>query len=240
MKQQFYIKGMHCDGCRNLLTRTLMDMPGVTSARINLDSGKTIIETSPAIAIDVLAEKIKKAGHYSLELKGPGAWSIAKKKLKTFRPLIIAFAIIITWTIIHQSMVGYEFHSAMLDFMGAFFLIFGGLKVINWKKFAESYRSYDPLAKVSKLYAYAYPAIEMYLGASYTFRLFSLTLANFLTVIILGIATVGIINVLDEDQPVKCACLGGFFNIPITLVTVAENLLMIIMAASMQFAIWRI
>lgn len=240
MTQQFYIKGMHCDGCQGKLTRALMSMPGVISARINLDSGKTVVETKQAIAINAFAEKVKQTGHYSLELAGPGMWSVTKKKLKTFQPLIIAFAVIIAWTIVHQSITGYEFHGAMLDFMGAFFLIFGGLKVINWKKFAESYRSYDPLAKVSKLYAYTYPAIEIYLGVSYAFRLFSLTVADFLTIIVLGIATVGIINVLDNEAPVQCACLGGFFNIPITLVTVLENMLMIAMAVSMQFAIWRI
>lgn len=240
MTQQFYIKGMHCDGCQGKLTRVLLAMPGVASARIDLDSGKTVVETNSNIAMDVFAEKVKATGHYSLELTSPGAWSIFKKKVKTFRPLIIVFAVIIAWTIIHQSIVGYEFHSAMLDFMGAFFLIFGGLKVVNWKNFVESYRTYDPLAKVNKLYAYAYPAIEIYLGISFTFRLFSLTVADFLTVIILGIATVGIINVLDKETPVKCACLGGFFNIPITLVTVLENMLMIVMAVSMQLAIWRI
>ena len=240
MIQQFYIRGMHCDGCQGKLTRALLAIPGVASAKIDLDSGKTVVEISGTIAMDAFADKVKQTGHYSLELTSPGAWSIFKKKVKTFRPLIIAFAIIIAWTIIHQSIVGYEFHSAMLDFMGAFFLIFGGLKVINWKKFAESYRSYDPLAKVSKLYAYAYPAIEVYLGISFTFRLFSLTVADFLTVIILGIATVGVINVLDNETPVQCACLGGFFSIPITWVTFLENILMIAMAVSMQFAIWRI
>jgi len=240
MTQQFYIRGMHCDGCCNLLTRMLKEMPGVISAHIDLTSGKTALETSQEISHEILAKKISQAGHYSFALTELSSWSILKKQLIAFAPLIIVFAIILVWTVIRQSIVGYEFHSAMLDFMGAFFLIFGGLKVINWKNFAESYRLYDPLAKINKLYAYAYPAIEIYLGISYTFRLFSLTIADFLTVIILGIATIGIINALDEETPVKCACLGGFFNIPISLITVFENMLMIVMAVSMQFAVWHI
>jgi len=250
MTQQFYIKGMHCDGCQRKLTRALSAIPGVAAVSINLDSGKTIAETNAEVNMETFAETIKQTGpRYSLELQGPSFWTIAKKKLTTFRPLIIAFVIITLWTVIQQSISGLDLHNAMHDIMGAFFLIFGGLKVANWKGFAESYRGYDALAKVSKLYAYAYPAIEVYLGISYEARFFSFpfktilfpeVIANIVTVIILGIATIGILKVLREKQQVQCACLGGFFSIPITWVTVAENVLMIAMAIFMQIVYGKI
>jgi len=240
---QFYIRGMHCDGCQRKLTRALSSLPGVASVSIDLDSGKTVAQTTAEIGMDVFAERVKQTGHYSLELQAPSFWTVAKRKLKTFRPLLIAFVIIGVWTVIHESIIGFTLHDTMHDIMAAFFLIFGGLKAANWKGFAESYRGYDPLAKKSRFYAYAYPAIELYLGVSYASRflaipfkevLFPEIIANIVTVVVLGIATIGILKVLREKQQVQCACLGGFFSIPITWVTVAENALMIAMAVFMQ------
>jgi hypothetical protein len=118
--------------------------------------------------------------------------------------------------------------------MGGFFLLLGTLKVISWKKFAESYQGYDPLAMRVPIYAYIYPAIEVLLGIMYQFRFDNELLWNILTVLILGIATIGIIKVLRKKEVVKCACIGGLFSIPITWFTVFENVLMIGMAIYMQ------
>jgi hypothetical protein len=153
---------------------------------------------------------------------------------KKYLPLIIAFSVIILWTIIHQYVSGWSLHYAMHDFMGGFFLLLGTLKVISWKKFAESYQGYDPLAMRVPIYAYIYPAIEVLLGIMYQFRFDNELLWNILTVLILGIATIGIIKVLRKKEVVKCACIGGLFSIPITWFTVFENVLMIGMAIYMQ------
>ena len=122
----------------------------------------------------------------------------------------------------------------MHDFMGSFFLIFGTLKVLNWKKFIESYQSYDPLAKWFPVYAYTYPALEVFLGIIYQFRLGLEIYWNIMTSVILGSATIGAISVLKSGKEVRCACLGGSFKIPITWFTVFENGLMIAMAVYMQ------
>ena len=61
-------------------------------------------------------------------------------KAKPYFPLIIAFGSVVCWTIFRRVTLGWDAHGAMCDFMGAFFLIFGGLKLITWPRFAESFR----------------------------------------------------------------------------------------------------
>jgi phage shock protein PspC (stress-responsive transcriptional regulator) len=46
----------------------------------------------------------------------------------------------------------------------------------------------------------------------------------------MGIGTVGVISALKSKRTIVCACLGGFFNLPMSYVTLFENLTMIAMA----------
>jgi len=164
----------------------------------------------------------------------PSLLSRITSTLQLYMPLIIVFVLITAWTGVHQSIIGFNLHFAMHDFMGGFFLIFGFLKIINWKKFALSFKVYDPFAARSTIYAYLYPLIEIVLGVAYQFRLQPEIIFNITTVVILTASSIGVVRSLREKNAVTCACLGGFFNIPISWVTVAENALMIFMAIFMQ------
>lgn len=149
---------------------------------------------------------------------------------KTYIPLIIVFSSVVVWTLARRLLLGWNMDDAMHDFMGAFFLIFGMLKVISWKMFAENFQGYDPLAAKSKTYAYIYPAIEVLLGIAYQFHLPGSTFYNLVTIAILSCTTIGVLRALSQKHKIACACLGGYFNIPITWFTVFENVLMIAMA----------
>jgi hypothetical protein len=55
-------------------------------------------------------------------------------------------------------------------------------------------------------------------------------LANVITIIVMGVGTVGVVSALRSKKTIVCACLGGFFNLPMSYVTLFENLTMIAMA----------
>jgi copper chaperone CopZ len=226
----------------DLLTRTIKKVPGVGGTSIDLASGKADLEMDSVVPHEELARVVRAAGpRYELVLNDPNTFfATLQKKLKTYLPLILIFAVIVAWTLLHESLSGFNLHNAMHDFMGGFFIIFGLIKVSNWRGFAESYVAYDPIAARVKIYAFAYPLIELFLGVGYQFRLVAELPLNIVTVIILGAATYGIIGKLKKKELVQCACLGGFFNIPISWVTVFENGLMIAMAIYMQIALGRI
>lgn len=152
--------------------------------------------------------------------------------LKNFMPLIIITSIIILLTILGQLYRGWNIHTAMLDFMAGFFIVFGAFKIINLAGFAMAYQEYDLIAKHSIIYAYVYPFIELALGLSYLFR-YQVMVANWITLFLMIIGSVSIALELSKGKQIVCACLGAVFKIPMTYVTLAEDLIMGLMALIM-------
>lgn len=152
--------------------------------------------------------------------------------LKNFLPLIIIFCLIIAFTLTLQLVYGFAPSEALYDFMGIFFIVFGGFKAINLTGFAHAYREYDILAKRSMLYAHLYPFIELTLGIMYITR-FQLVIANWITVILMVVSSIGVILALAQRKAITCACLGTVFKIPMTYVTLAEDIMMGLMAIYM-------
>jgi len=165
--------------------------------------------------------------HMEQHLKTP------KNTFKDYIPLIVIFAIIILFTVIMQLQFGEgSVMYAMRTFMGGFFIVFGGFKVINWKGFADAYQMYDIIAKRSRFYAYLYPLIELALGLAYLFA-FNLLLTSWVTLIIMLVSSIGVAKELLKKVQIPCACLGVVFKIPMTKVTLIEDLLMAAMALVM-------
>ena len=146
-------------------------------------------------------------------------------------PLIVIFCGI-TLAAIAAYIFSGETLFVMQVFMAGFFLVFGGLKVIKLKAFAEAYRIYDILAKRSIVYAYGYPFIEILLGLSYLF-FYDPVLTNVITIVVMSIGAIGVYIKLREKEEIPCACLGTVFSLPMTWVTLFEDVLMVVMAALM-------
>lgn len=157
--------------------------------------------------------------------------------IKNFLPLIIIFSTILVATITKQFFTDvWDIHTLMYDFMGLFFIVFGGFKIINLTMFAEAYASYDLIAAKSKLYAHAYPFIELTLGVLYLLHWYPM-FTNVTTIIIMLISAAGVAHALYKNEQITCACLGMVFKIPMTYVTLLEDLLMALMAGLMLFII---
>lgn len=152
--------------------------------------------------------------------------------LKNFLPLISIVSIILAFTAARQFYFGFNLTNAMLDFMAAFFIIFGTFKIINLAGFAMAYQEYDIIAKHSILYAYAYPFIELALGLCYLFR-FQVRIANWITLVLMIIGSAGVAIELAKGREIVCACLGAVFKIPMTYVTLGEDIIMGLMALYM-------
>ena len=126
----------------------------------------------------------------------------------------------------------------MLDFMGLFYIIFSFFKLLDLKGFPESFKMYDPLAKAIPGYGLVYPFIEVLLGLMFLMRI-QIPLALIVTLIILGITTIGVTKTLLDKKNIQCACLGTALKLPMTKATFIENSVMIIMAIIMLLNIYR-
>ena len=74
-----------------------------------------------------------------------------------------------------------------------------------------------------------YPFIEILLGLMFLIRI-EVNIALLITIIILGITSVGVTRTLLNKRKINCACLGTTLKLPMTEATFIENAIMIIMA----------
>jgi uncharacterized membrane protein YphA (DoxX/SURF4 family) len=152
---------------------------------------------------------------------------------KDFLPLISMIAIVVILTGVFSFIrTPATWMVLMRQFMAAFFLVFGGLKLLKLKDFAIAYKEYDLIAMRSNFYAHLYPFIEIGFGVLLLFN-FVPMLTNWATFIIMSISALGVYLKLGKGEEVPCACLGMVFKVPMTWVTLIEDLLMAAMALVM-------
>lgn len=158
-----------------------------------------------------------------------------KSWFSTYKPLLTVFGYItgISFLAAWQDGIlnGMQF---MQFFMAGFFLAFSFFKILDIAGFADSYSGYDLLAKRWKGYGYIYPFIELALGIAYLIG-FQPYATNIVTIFVMGFSTIGVMQSVFNKQKIRCACLGTGFNLPMTTVTIIEDLLMVAMAVAMLF-----
>tara|TARA_B000000460_G_C21396376_1_gene340417 strand:- start:431 stop:730 length:300 start_codon:yes stop_codon:yes gene_type:complete len=91
---------------------------------------------------------------------------------------------------------------------------------------------YDIVAAKWKTWGYIYPFVELALGLLYLTNIAPLV-TNLSTFLILGISSIGVIKSNLDKRKIKCACLGDVFNLPMSTVTIVEDLSMVGMSLIM-------
>jgi copper chaperone len=56
------IKGMSCRHCVNAVTKALSEIEGVSNVKVDLSAGEAAFEAAQPVSLELLAEKVKKAG----------------------------------------------------------------------------------------------------------------------------------------------------------------------------------
>jgi hypothetical protein len=146
--------------------------------------------------------------------------------IKAYQPLIAIAGIVLlaAWAL---TRTGLPF---MQGFMGLFFCQFALFKFFDLNGFADGFSTYDIVAKKSRAYAYAYPFMELALGLGYV-SLFTPWLVYLLTVVLMAVSAVGVFR--NMGKKISCACLGTVLKVPLSTVSLVENVGMGIMAAWM-------
>ena len=229
MKQlQYKISGMTCSSCVATVTKAIESIRNVKNVTVSLDPGLAVVESNEDVSIDVihsvLPDKFSvKPFKYYEDVNTDDKESFLAKLF----PLILILSYISLTSIIIN--FGRSLDDLMMDFMGIFFIVFSFFKFLDYKSFPNSFAMYDPLAKALPLYGWIYPFIETILGLMFLFR-FQLFTSIIITILLLSITTYGVVNVLKNKQTIQCACLGTAIKLPMTLATLIENGIMIIMA----------
>jgi copper chaperone CopZ len=238
MKSILQISGMTCEGCKSSVENKLSSLDGVENVQVDLARGQAVIYSKSPISFSLIKEtlppKYSLINEEGINLDTHGDVTIKESKIKQLKPLFIILGYIFIASIL-LNYKNWNSSNAMLDFMGLFYIIFSFFKILDIKGFSMSFRMYDPLAKQAQIYGYIYPFIEVILGMMFLIR-FGVNIALILTVIVLGITTIGVTQTLLNKRSIKCACLGTTLNLPMTEATFIENALMIVMAFSLIFS----
>lgn len=151
-------------------------------------------------------------------------------KLRSYGPLVIIVFVILVLSITKATYTSlWMYQSLMIDFMGFWLLVFGGFKLIKLSAFAEAYSLYDLVAKKIKAYGYVYPFMEIILGLMFIFRI-ELTIVTWITLILMLVNSGGAYEGIRDKKVLMCACLGTVFKLPMSYVSLGEDLLMAAMA----------
>jgi len=237
MKSILQISGMTCEGCKSSVEDKLSSLDGVDDVQVDLARGQAVIYSKSPVSFSLIKEtlppKYGLINEEGVKLDTHDEVTTKVSKIKQLKPLFIILGYILIASIL-LNYKNWNSSNAMLDFMGLFYIIFSFFKILDIKGFSMSFSMYDPLAKQAPIYGYIYPFIEVLLGMMFLIR-FEVNIALILTVIVLGITTIGVTQTLINKRSIKCACLGTTLNLPMTEATFIENALMIIMAFSLIF-----
>ena len=237
MKHTYQIEGMTCNNCKASVEKYLNDLPHISHVSIDLEKGKAEVTMDKHISSDELQNALPEKYTVSAPTSLTSSTIPSEKtKLQQLKPLLlILFYITSAGALLHYK--DWSWSEFMLDFMGLFYIVFGFFKMLDLKGFPESFKMYDPLAKRLPIYGWIYPFIETALGIMFLMR-YEVNIALIMTLVVLGITTIGVSKTLIDKKSIRCACLGTALKLPMTEATLIENTLMITMAALMLFEVF--
>lgn len=233
MIRTYTINGMTCEGCVAKVTYLLEQHSNISLAKIELKNNTATLTLEKEIAIDELRRLFEAHPKYTITFSNTNEDKQNKHVFTTYKPLLLIFLFIAATTAIVSVDNGkIDVMLWMQYFMAGFFIVFSFFKFLNLTGFAESYAMYDILAKRVKVYGLVYPFIELILGVAYLTG-FEPTITYIATICIMGFSSIGVIQSVLDKKKIRCACLGAVFNLPMSMVTIIENLIMVLMALIM-------
>jgi len=146
-----------------------------------------------------------------------------KDYLPVFYVYIFSFLITLNLTFYYTLVL----RTSLLYFLGIFSIIFAILKIINLKGFVESFVEYDFISKKVIFYAYVFPFLELIFGITFVL-LYENIILTAVCIIFYLLNLISVILALFKKKKFVCACLGGLFNIPLSYISLLENITMLI------------
>ncbi len=237
MTQTYSLSGMTCGSCVAKVKDALLKLGDVAAADVRRDPQQVTLDLQRPIPTSRLQAAVAAAGPYALrEASGTSPDNVSAVPAidtASYYPLALLFAYIAgTALLVQGGRGGFDGWRWMEHFMAGFFLVFSFFKLLRLRAFAEGYRMYDAVAGSWPAWGFIYPFVELLLGVAFLTG-FQPLLTNGVTLLVMGVSTIGVVRRLRAKQPVQCACLGTVIQLPLSTVTLAEDLLMVAMSAAM-------
>jgi copper chaperone CopZ len=240
MQTTYRVDGMTCGGCVKSVAAKLSTVASdveVTlsppQARLSAAADLTVAKINELMGGKYTFTPVADAAPAPSAARPAVADEVAKTWFETYHPLLLIAGYIALASFAGTTAVGragFDWSVWMTNAMAGFFLVFSAFKFLNLKGFAEAYATYDLGAKAWAPWGYVYPFLELLLGCAYLFR-WNLAVTNLATILLMGFSSLGVIQALSKKQTIRCACLGTVLNVPMSTITLVEDLAMVAMAA---------
>lgn len=225
---------LRCGACLAAIKPLLDDEPGVERWSADLGSpDKVLTVEGEGVSSARVDELLKRKGYRVLPEAAAAPPAASEEPASSYYPLALILAYLLVAVGLPEWAAGaFDAMRAMRHFMAGFFLVFSFFKLLDVPAFAASYAGYDIVARRYAWYGYLYPFVELGLGAAYLADIQPVA-TNAATLVVMGVGTVGVVQSLLARRKIRCACLGAVFNLPMSFVTLVEDLLMAGMALAM-------
>jgi copper chaperone CopZ len=230
MPDQFvrlHVAGMTCSACVARVESALAQVAGADHVHVDLGQGTAMVSGGESLDQTSVESAVQAAGYEVASANGAAKELPATSTFQTFKPLMVALGLLVIGSLASGGLDG-----AMGRFMGGFFLVFSGLKMLDLQGFAKAYSNYDLLARRVPSYGLMYPFLEAALGCAYLAAPTSLGLHAF-TLALMLFSSLGVIRSVLRAEELPCACMGSSIQLPMTTVTIVEDLGMAAMAGWM-------
>jgi len=228
---------MHCGSCVARISSQVKQHPHVETVTVDLAAGQMEVRADASVSDQAIEALVAAAGDYTAtpyasepvppstpDERPRGFWT-------TYRPLLVLVALLGLVPAVALG-DGITVHAWMRWFMAGFFLSFSYFKLLDVKAFADAFRMYDWIAKAVPAWGLAYPLVELGLGLAYAAD-WAPTATNWITLVLMLVGAGGVIQSNLQKKSIRCACLGTVFNLPMSTVTIVEDLSMAAMAVWM-------
>lgn len=255
----YALTGLHCGACVKKITQALAPLADGVEVRL---SPMQLVLNNPKASFEALQTAVAGAGNYILgpdsasnttlaqsiqahaaieniakmRAKTTAAEAIPLSWLASYKPLLLIVGYLLGGSLLVQVGMGGAANISAMEtmryFMAGFFLVFSFFKLLDIDAFANAYVGYDLLARRWRGWGLAYPLVELALGIAYLTH-FSPVFTLWTTIIVMGISALGVIQAVTRKTQIQCACLGTVFKLPMSTVTIIEDLGMVAMATLM-------
>jgi copper chaperone CopZ len=237
------LEGLHCGACVKKVEAALA--PLAAKVTVSLQPMQVTL-TKPNVDLVTLQQAVSAAGQYRLlaesgaavqaQVTTSSSKSLGWQALAVYQPLLLILAYILGASVLVQvglhGLQGVDAMETMRYFMAGFFLVFSFFKLLNINAFAKAYAQYDLLAARWLGWGRIYPFVELALGVAYLTNASPL-ITYWVTIVIMSFSAIGVIRAVVSRTQIQCACLGTVFNLPMSTVTIVEDVGMVVMAIVM-------
>ncbi len=242
MEAVYTINGMHCGACVGRVQKALAEIGAI--ADVTLEPPQVRLSGVKLPEVAQVAAAVSSAGKYALGAEIASLTPVPAEPnlvppttlaawFATYRPLLLIVGYISLVSFAGTgagSANGIAWSAWMTNFMAGFFLVFSFFKFLDLAGFADAYSTYDLLAARWRPWGYIYPFVELGLGIAYLFRV-SPFATNVVAILLMGFSSLGVLAALQRRQQIRCACLGTVLKLPMSTITLVEDLGMVAMAA---------